>query len=35
MNNAVMQTLNGFLFGLGLILVALVMKLLFHIGFCG
>ena len=29
------QVINGFLFGLGLIIVAFVMKYLFHIGFCG
>lgn len=26
---------GGFLMGIGLILAALVMRLLFHIGFCG
>ena len=29
------QALNGFFFGLGLILVAFVMKFVFQIGFCG
>jgi hypothetical protein len=30
-----MQVANGFCFGIGLILASLVMKLLFHVGFCG
>lgn len=29
-----LQVVNGFCLGVGLILAALVMKLLFHIGFC-
>ncbi len=33
--NAIVEVGNGFLFGSGLILAALVFKLLFHIGFCG
>lgn len=28
------QVINGFCLGVGLIVAALVMKLLFHIGFC-
>ncbi len=32
--SALMQTVNGFLFGIGLILAALVMRLLFHVGLC-
>ncbi len=35
MNNALVQVANGFCLGTGLILASLVMKLLFHIGFCG
>jgi hypothetical protein len=31
---ALMQTVNGFLWGIGLILAALVMRLLFGIGLC-
>lgn len=31
----IVQIGNGAAFGTGLILAALVMKLLFHIGFCG
>lgn len=30
-----MSVINGFCLGVGLILAALVMKLLFHIGMCG
>jgi hypothetical protein len=30
-----LQVVSGFLWGVGLIVAALVMKLLFHIGFCG
>lgn len=33
--NYVNQALYGFCFGFGLIMVSLVMKLLFKIGFCG
>ncbi len=35
MNNSLMIVANGFCFGSGLILAALVFKLLFHVGFCG
>lgn len=34
MNNSLVTLANGFLFGSGLILAALVFRLLFHIGFC-
>lgn len=30
-----LQVINGFLFGLGLIVVSFVMKFIFHVGFCG
>ncbi len=33
--NELMQVANGFLWGSGLILAAVVFKLLFHVGFCG
>lgn len=29
------KAFEGFCFGFGLIMIALVMKLLFHVGFCG
>lgn len=35
MNSSLMQVVNGFLFGIGLIVAAFVMKFVFHIGFCG
>ena len=35
MNAAGMGIVNGFCFGSGLILAALVFKLLFHVGLCG
>lgn len=35
MNASLMSVVNGFCLGVGLILSALVMKLLFHIGWCG
>lgn len=35
MNSSLLSVVNGFLMGIGLILAALVMKLLFHIGWCG
>lgn len=35
MNNSLMQVVNGFLFGIGLIVAAFVMKWIFHVGFCG
>ena len=33
--NQLMATVQGFCLGIGLILASLVMRLLFHIGFCG
>lgn len=33
--NSLNQLLNGFLLGIGLILASVVMKLLFHVSFCG
>lgn len=33
--NAGIQVVNGFLWGSGMILAAVVFKLLFHVGFCG
>ncbi len=35
MNNSLMGIVNGMCFGVGLILASLVMRILFHIGFCG
>ena len=35
MNNAGLQAINGFLFGVGLIIAAFLMKSLLHIGVCG
>jgi len=29
-----LQVLNGFCFGLGLIVAAFVMRFIFHVGFC-
>lgn len=35
MNQSLMAMVNGFCMGIGLILASLVMRILFHIGFCG
>lgn len=32
---AVQGTIGGFFFGVGLVLAALVMRALFHVGMCG
>ncbi len=34
MNSYLVSLVNGFTFGIGLILAALVMRLLFHISWC-
>lgn len=33
--NMGLQIVNGFLFGVGLILASAAMKVVFHMGFCG
>ncbi len=35
MNGFAVSVANGFCMGVGLIVAALVMKLLFHVGWCG
>ncbi len=35
MNSLALTVCNGFCFGIGLIVAAIVMKILFHSGFCG
>lgn len=35
MNNSLMQIANGFLFGSGLILAAMLFRVVLHSGFCG
>lgn len=35
MENYALKTLGGFCLGVGVILAAVVMRLLFHVGMCG
>lgn len=35
MQTSLIALANGFLLGIGLILASVVMRLLFHVGFCG